>query len=117
MRQFCLAATLFALAALLVGTAAWAQPAQQPRALGGQMTVDQAQKASPATDEVSRFEAWLKSVDTVSGDSLLGDSIRSTAAGAEYCEGAIDPGGIFCALACECTCNFGVWASQCCCEF
>jgi hypothetical protein len=35
-----------------------------------------------------------------------------------YCESALDVGGIFCAIGCpnECSCTFGRFVSQCCCQ-
>lgn len=99
------------LVGLLVCPAVWAQPGQQPG-----LTQDQAQNANSTEADVSSFVEWLRKVDPVTADVLFDDPTRPIAAAAEeFCEGAIDPGGIFCALACECECNFGYLGSQCCC--
>lgn len=41
-----------------------------------------------------------------------------TAKESVYCSRAIDIGGLFCAIGCPntCTCSFGLYVSQCCCD-
>lgn len=106
-----LTATVFALGCLLISTAAFAQAGQKSA-----IVQDQAQNASPADDEVSTFVDWFRAVDPGAADVLFGDDTRTTSSADTYCESAIDPGGLFCTIACECECNYGYLGSQCCCE-
>src|SRR5258705_3188627 len=86
----------------------------------GSATAGQRTTAKPAhrgsSTVVKQHDSHFASFIASLGTGAPQRASMPTGTSDSVCVGAIDPGGIFCAIACPCTCNFGYLASQCCCD-